>query len=68
MQDKFKNDPSLFYSDFKLNTTSTVTALGMHDGSKLTYSANPDFYMFRVLNFDNNTWVEESKGPVIDRT
>jgi hypothetical protein len=40
---------NLQYSDFKLNTTSAVLALSMHQGDKIMLSMDPDIYKFRIL-------------------
>ena len=50
-----------------MNSTSTITAIAMHNSNTITYSMNPDKYEFRQIIKKGKFWVEITTGPMIDR-
>ena len=49
-----QNVEDIGFHDFKIDTSSSILALNMHNGNLITFSADPDIYKFRVLKYFEN--------------
>lgn len=60
------------YYDMKLNTSSAIASLSLSkidSKDRIIYSADPDRYIFKVLQADDQgKFISSQNGPIINRT